>query len=238
MIRKKYIFRVLGMILFAIGVVLGMALFGISSWADLESTYYGFEDMGGGHLNTLDCPVLMTKSEIGTIQASFQNPTDSPIQFLARADFSNTGQFRSESSMITLDAHQSKVMKWHITSQDIDFGYFIFAQVFNSPAPRSFRQATCGIIVLNLPQFTGGQVFMIVMIIILVGIVGGLVLWETYGQPNTMKLHDTTRAMRTLGVLVLLGMLVSFLGSWILGLLIFAVSVLDIGVIIGFLISQ
>ena len=235
---NKTIFRAIGLVLFTIGVLSGMALFGFSSWADLEAAFYGFQDMGGGRLNTLDCPLLMTNSEVGTITATFKNPNDSAIHFMVRADFSNIGEFRTESSMLTLDPHQSKKVEWHMTSQDIDLRNFIFAQVSNFPAPSiPFRQATCGIVVINLPQFAGAQIFTVAMIVILFGIVSGLIIWETLGEPLTGKLVDTTRALKTLGVFVLLGMLLSFQGSWIFGLLLFAASVLAIGVIIGFFLS-
>jgi hypothetical protein len=187
----------------------------------------------------MDCPVIMTTSDIGTVEATFKNPNDSPIQFMVRADFSGTGQFRSEPRTISLEANKSTKVEWHVTSEDIDLGYFIFAQISNFPAPKiPFRQATCGIVVLELPQFSGKQVFTFAMIVILVGIVGGLIILETYGQPLFGKFQDLTRAMKTLGVLVLLGILVSLQGLWMAGIIIFAVCVLAIGVILGFLLAQ
>jgi hypothetical protein len=237
--NKKYYFRILGGGLFAIGVVLGIVLFGVSAWAGIEAAFYGFEEMGGGRLNTLDCPIIMSKSDVGTIHATFKNPNDTAIHFMVRADFSNTGEFRTESSMLTLDPHQSKTVDWHMTSQDIDLGNFIFAQVSNFPAPSiPFRQATCGVVVVDIPQLTGGQIFTIVMIVIISGIVGGLSIWDYFGSPFSDKLLDTSRAMKTLGVLVMVGMLVSFQGSWLFGIIAFAGCVLAIGVIIGFILSQ
>ena len=177
----------------------------------------------------------MTTSDVGTIGATFKNPNDTPINFMVRADISNRGLFRSERSMLSLEGNKSKKVTWNVTSDDIDLRNFIFAQISNYPAQKvPFRQATCGIMVIDLPQFTGKQVFTFAMIVILVGIVGGLMLWEYYGLPLTGKLPEITRAMKTLGVLVLLGMLVSFLGYWMFGIIIFAGAVLAIGVILGF----
>jgi len=237
--KSKYLFRILGMGLFLIGVVLGMVLFGGASWADLEGTFYGFEEMGGGRLTTMDCPILMTTSDIGVIGATFKNPNDTSISFMVRVDVSNRGLFRSERSTLSLEGHKSKKVTWNVTSDDIDLRNFIFAQISNYPAQKiPFRQATCGIMVIDLPQFSGKQVFTIAIIVILVGILGGLILWETYGQPITGKLTEISRAMKTLGVLVLVGMLVSFLGYWMFGVIAFAASVLAIGVILGFLLAQ
>ena len=238
MMDKKYLFRICGSVLFIIGIALGLLLFGSSTWADLEATFYGFKEMGDERINTIDCPILMTTSDVGAIAATFKNPNDSAIQFMVRADISGRGQFRSESKMISLEPHKSMKVEWRVTSEDVDLGYFIFAQISNFPAMKiPFRHASCGIVVLKLPQFTGGQVFTFLMIVILFGILGGLVILETYGKPLTGKLQDTTRAMKTLGVLVLLGLLVSLQGLWMLGVLLFAASILAIGVIVGFMLA-
>lgn len=235
---KKYTFRIIAMVLFLIGVIPGMLIFGGASWADLESVFYGFQDMGGGRLNTLDCPILMTSSDVGTVEATFKNPNDTPISFMVQADISNSGMFRTERSTVNLEGKKSKTISWKVTSQDVDLRNFIFVQISNFPAQKiPFRQATCGIMVLNFPQFSGNQVFPFAMIVILGGIVGGLWIWELYGQPVSGKLPEMTRAMKTLGILVLVGMLVSFWGSWLFGVIIFAASVLAIGVILGFLLA-
>ena len=237
--NKKHLFRILGMGLFIVGVVLGMVLFGGAAWADLEATFYGFDQMGGGRLTTVNCPILLTTSDVGTVGATFKNPNDTPINFMVRADISNRGLFRSERSMLSLEGKQSKKVTWNVTSDDIDLRNFIFAQIANYPAQKvPFRQGTCGIMTIDLPQFTGKQVFVFAIIVILVGIAGGLIIWETYGLPLTGKFPDITRAMRTVGILVLLGMLVSFMGYWILGIIIFAATVLAIGVALGFLLAQ
>lgn len=237
--NKKYLFRILGMSLFLIGILLGLVLSGAASWADLESTFYGFDEMGDEHLDTVDCPILMTTSDIGSVGATFKNPNDTPINFMVRADISNRGLFRSERMMLSLEGNESKKVTWNVTSDDIDLRNFIFAQISNYPAKKiTFRQATCGIVTIDLPQFTGKQIFTFAIIVILVGIVGGLVLWEIYGLPLTGKLTEITRAMKTLGVIVLVGMLVSFLGLWMFGILAIAAAVLAFGVILGFLLAQ
>lgn len=236
--KTKYLFRVLGMGLFMVGVVSGLLLFGIASWADLESTFYGFDELGSGRLNTMDCPILITTSDVGRVAATFKNPNDITIQFMIRVDVSNRGVFRTERSMLSLEEHKSKKIFWNVTADDIDLRNFIFAQISNYPAQEiPVRQATCGIVVFDLPQFTGKQVFTFLMIVILVGILGGMVIWETYGQPLSGKLPEISQAMKTLGIFIFLGLLFSFMGYWMLGILLFAASVLAIGVILGFILS-
>ena len=234
---KTYLFRVLGMVIFMIGIILGVLLFGGVTWANLEAAFYGFEDLGGGRLSTVECPSLLTTSDTGSVGAIFSNPNNFPIQFMVRADISSP-IIRTEEEMLSLNAHQSKKVNWQVTSQDKDMRYFIFAQISNYPAAKiTFRQSTCGILVLNIPQFSGKLVFTALFIVILVGIIGGVGLWEVYGHPATGKIQEITRGMKTLGVIVLLGMLVSFQGAWIFGVVLFAGSVLALGVIVGFLLA-
>jgi hypothetical protein len=154
--KKQYLFRVLGIIFILIGVVLGMMLFGGAAWADFEAAFYGFDKMGGGRLTTIECPILMTTSEVGKIAATFKNPNDTQIDFMVRADISNRGVFRSERSMLSLKGNESTNVSWDVTSDDITLRNFIFAQISNYPTKKiSFRQETCGIMVLDLPQFSG-----------------------------------------------------------------------------------
>jgi hypothetical protein len=235
---KKYFFRTIGMLIFLAGVIVGMLMFGGVAWAYLEANFYGFEKMGGGHLTSINCPILITSSDTGTVSATFTNPTDNPVDFLVRADISNRSLFRMEPKMLHLDGHQKVNVEWHVSSEDIDLRNFIFVQMLNFPYTKyPFRSASCGIIVLNLPRFTGQQVFTFAMFVILAGILGGLWLWESFGKPMGGKLPEITRAMRTLGVLVLVGLLLSFLGSWLLAVLIFTISVLAIGAILGFVLA-
>jgi hypothetical protein len=236
--NKKYFMRIIGILLFVIGTAVGLMLFGISTWANLEAAFYGFSVTEGGRLDSLVCPVLMTKTEIGTVKAEYKNSSDTPIQFTVRADFSHPTSIRSVSSTLALDPHQSRWVEFHMTSEDIDYGKFIFVRVTNTTAISiSVRQADCGIMVLNIPKLTGNEIFTIAMIVTLGGIIAGSIILEIYGRPLTGKMQDVTRAMKTLGVFTLLGMLVSFNGVWVLGVLIFAVSILAIGVIIGYFLS-
>jgi hypothetical protein len=141
--------------------------------------------------------------------------------------------------MLSLEANKSGKKEWQVNSEDVDMGAFIFVQVASYPTRQMpFRDGSCGIVVLDLPQFTGTQIFTLAMVVIIIGILGGLVAWEASGIPFSGRLQDTTRAMKVLGFLVLLGLLFSFMGVWMMGIILFAFSVLAIGVILGFFLAQ
>lgn len=237
--KIKYIARIIGMLLFLVGAILGMLLFGFVAWANLEANYYGFEDMGGGHLTSVKCPNILSTSDLGVVGATFNNPSNNPVDFMVRADISNRGVYRQVPKMIHLDPHKSVNVEWNVSSADVNLRNFIFVQIVNFPYTKyGFRQGICGIVVLNIPGLTGSQLFTLVMITILGGILGGIFIWEGSGKPFDGKLPEITRAMKVLGVLVLVGMLFSFAGSWLLAMVTFAISVLAIGVILGFTLAE
>jgi len=225
---RRNLSRTLGAIVFFVGILLGMALAGSAAWADFEAQFYGFDHMGREPIRTLRCPVLMTASETGRISASFANGTQRPIQQMVRADFSNFGPARSVRATYSLAPGEKLRVDWAVTSADIDLRWFIFARVYAYPAyPYPFREATCGIVAINLPGITGGQLFAVMITACLLGILIGLGLWEKSRSPQRGRRLDAAAAMKLLAVIVLLALLTSFRDWWMIaGLLVILALVL------------
>jgi len=233
---RRKLFRSLGAVAFLVGILSGLALAGSAVWADFEAQFYGFDHMGDEPIRTLQCPVLMTVSETGHIRATFSNSSKRPIEQLVRTDISNFGPARSERTSLPLAPGERKTVDWAVTSADIDLGRFIFARVYAHPAyPYPFREATCGIMVLNLPGVTGGLVFALLIIICLVGILIGLGLWEKSSRPQKRRILESAHAMKFLAVIALVAVLTSLRGWWmiaglclVLALLLFTVLVYSV----------
>ena len=68
--------RILGALIFAVGVLSSTLLTGALTWAGLEATLYGFERYTPNHFDGLSCPPLMTRAESGLIHVAVNNPTD------------------------------------------------------------------------------------------------------------------------------------------------------------------
>jgi hypothetical protein len=237
--KSRKIMRFLSILFFSGGVLLGMALAGSAAWADLEAKFYGFEKMGDRPLSGLSCPVMMTKSETETITVTLTDPTDKPLQLMARADISNPIQIRTERKTLSLAPGEKNQLSWAVTSDDIDLKFFIFAKVSTYPtAAFPFRESTCGIVVVNLPGLTGNQVFAFTLAASLLCIAVGLVLWEVSNRPLQGQRLHITYAMRFLTVVILAQMLCSFRGWWMLGGILLVVAVLMIVVTISLVLSQ
>lgn len=225
--------RLVGLLLFVVGIALGLALAVAGVWADAEAVFYGFGHIGDESLRTLRCPVLMTRTETAQVWATVRNPFEQPIEFRVRADFSSPGELRSERQMVALAPGEKKRLEWTVSEAERDLGFFVFAKVGTYPAyTMPFREQTCGIVMLGLPGMTGGQVQALVLVGFVVGVLGGIILWQRANRP----LHDLTlqmsMAMRALAMVVLAAILVMQLGAWpIAALLIVLALVIVLGVL-------
>jgi len=215
-------------------MLFSMALAGVASWADLEATFYGFERLTNERLTTLQCPVLMTVTETGTISAAVSNLSDVTVKPKLRIYVSGPGLFRAADVQITLDPGKTQQVYWTVTSEDVDYKFLIMAKVLAFPyymAPT--REGTCGILVLNLSNLTGSQVFDFALAVALSGLLIGLGLWIASGPQLKKRILDSTRAMIFLAILTLVDMFVSLRGAWLFGLILFLATALLIIVVLA-----
>lgn len=217
--------RALGLILFFTGVLLGMALFGSSVWADLESTFYfGFGIKGNNTVN-LSCPPILTAAGNKSFTAYIQNTTVRQVEPSIQTDISNILAVRSDRTKITVAAYQTVPVSWRLTADDVVFGHLILVhvyqfQVFVLPS----ADANCGIVFLNLTDVTGMQVFILALLGTLLGIAGGLALWASNSRPLEGHIRQQMLGMVFLSVIVAVGMCLSWIGWWGPGVLVFALA--------------
>jgi len=231
----------LGVLIFSAGVLLEMALFGIVIWADFEAVMFDPSIRKDAPLTTLRCPVMMTKAETGTVTATFTNPFERPIAFYTRAYISQ-GHSRPMGEVKTslpLDPGETQPLHWTVTSDDAAFERLILVKVtVNRKHPLPSRQGECGILVVDLPCFTGNQIFTLALAASLLSMAIGAGLWVAGNRPLSGLGLDVTRAMGMLAGCVLAGTIVGLLGWWMLGVLILAITVLLIGATIGYFVNR
>jgi len=226
-IRKK-IMRLLGILLFWVGVLLGVALAAGAVWADIEATFYGFTKMGDKPLN-LKCPVFVTAAEPGQFASTFKNPNDKQMELMVRTDVSGYGGIRTARTTITLAPGEKEKVRWPVTSEDVDLGFFILAQVSSYPAyPLPFRESMCGMLFIKTTALTGNQIFVLLVVVSLLSMAAGLVLWQVSHQQLKGQVSSATWAMRILVAIVVIGMFVAFQGWWALGVIAIALMLLMI----------
>ena len=238
---KNRTVRILGMLIFSVGVLLGTALFGIVVWGDFEAAMFDPSIKRDAPLSTLRCPVMMTKTEAGTITATFTNPLERPIELYTRAHITEgyVTLMREIITTLPLDPGETKPLQWTVTSDDAAFGRLILVKVtVNRKYPLPSRQGTCGILVVGLPYFTGAQIFAFALAASLLSMAGGAGLWVVANRPLKELGLDVITAMGVLAGCMLVGMIVGLRGSWMFGGLIFVFTVLLIGAIVGYFVNR
>ena len=238
---KNKTIHILGVLIFSAGVLIGMALFGIVAWEDFEAAMFDPSIKRDASLSTLRCPVMMTKTETGTVTATFTNPLERPIELYTRAHITEgyVTLMREINTKLSLNPGETKPLQWAVTSDDAAFGRLILVKVtVNRKYPLPSRQGTCGILVVGLPYFTGTQIFAFTFAASLLSMAGGAGLWVVANRPLKDLGLDVIVAMGALAGSVLAGMIVGLRGSWLFGGLIFVFTVLLIGAIIGYFVNR
>jgi len=233
--QSNRIIRILGVFLFSLGVLLALALSVAAIWGDLEAHWFdaSLSRLRDASLTTLRCPVVMTTGESSTITAAFTNPLDWPALLTVRTHVSNYLELmREENARFNLDPGETEKLAWKVTADDVVYGRFIFVQVLQfRKYPLPARLGSCGVLVLDLPLFTGGQWVALATAGSLLGMAAGLGLWIVANRPLRGLERDATWAMGVLAAITLAGLVVDLRGWWMAGVLLLVVTILLVGAI-------
>jgi hypothetical protein len=240
MSRRKRIIYFLGTLVFLIGILSGTLLSGMFVWVNLEHYLYGFDSLGGKPIHTLKCPLIMANSETGKVKVSFKNNLDRTSEFNLRADFStSSGGIESIRSKVSIDRGKTQQYEWEVFSDNVTRHLFIFVKVFAYASYKlPFREASCGIWVVNVPYLTGQQLYTLLLCLTLLGIIIGQVSLELSGQAIHGNRMNTYNSMRFWAFLVLLA-LFTCLQAWLLPGIVLLIATVLMGLIFGYsLLSQ
>ena len=216
-----------GSVIFFFGICIGLILAFAAVWGDYEGLSYFYTGAGYPSFNGLKCPILMTRSETGTVRVNFDNPGAEEIEPYYEVTVSGQASMRKFEGQLPVPAHASKSIEWTVDARDMDLGFFIFINMDVLPvAGYSTREDNCGIIVLNIAGPTGGQILNLSLSLSLLGIVIGYGLWESDAKKNAWGSDNLSYAMKALGLAVLLAMLTGFLGWWLAGVLFGVLTIL------------
>ena len=229
--------RLLSFLVYGIGVAVGLFVILVATWADMESSAYDFPRLANAGLDGLRCPVLMTPQETSAISLDVSNTTDTRISPLIKTQISTRllpEQFLED---IQLIPGETKRVEWSVDAENIDMGNFIFAKVLLFSAyPLPTREATCGIFVLDLPG-TGRTIVPVLVVLSFVSLG-----WSLYRIHRSSILQEQLRkqlsSMTFLAILISLGLILSFIGGWILSVLVLVASLLLVIIVLGSLVTD
>ncbi len=239
-VKENKTVRTLSVLIFAIGVFCGMMLSASIVWGDLEAARFDAAVRFDKPLTTLECPVMVTKS--GTVSASFTNPLDRAVEFRIRTHISQGSAtlMREENSRLPLEPGETQSLEWTVTADDAAYGRLILVRVFLfGKYPLSSRDGSCGILVVNVSGFTGNQLFSLILAATLLSMAVGAGLWVVVNpRPLRGREQAVIRSMAALAASVLLVIIVGMFGNWMFSVLVFVITVLLIGTIIGHFVTR
>jgi hypothetical protein len=227
---KKRIITVLSITFFAIGVLLGAIIVAVNSWGDLEAAMFDTTVRADGSISYLNFPAMMTTSEISSVvAASFISTHVRPIERRVRIHVSDGHLtfMREEKASLPTTPGKTEKLQWAVSPEDAVFDKWVLVRVYMFPsATLSSKDGSCGILVVDFPYFTGGQIMTAGYIASLLSLSIGLALWSANNKPLVLMRNSTSRGMLFLAGNTVIGMIVSYLGWWIFGILSIALTIL------------
>ncbi|NJN80751.1 MAG: hypothetical protein HC797_09940 [Anaerolineales bacterium] len=219
-------------IAYLIGILAGLILTILATWGDLESAFYGFDRVGGARLGSLSCPILMNANETDTFSIKIKNSLDRNLAPSVKTDISTTGAPISSYESVLIMSGESKKLEWQIGPENIDLNRFIFARAWvYASYPLKDREGTCGVVIHPFP-ISGASITWGLTVLSLLGMGIGLNGLKRNGSLEGSGMKTSRFAL--LSFLVAVGLIASFMGIWLIGVLIIAISLL-VGVIsVGF----
>ncbi|MBN1666166.1 MAG: hypothetical protein JW862_03735 [Anaerolineales bacterium] len=235
---KQTIYRRAGLLLFSLGILLGILLFGSAVWADLEAFLFDSALKARTSLTTLSCPVMISSKETGMISANIRNPNDRETKRIVRVHITEgyTSLIREINTDLLIEANSSSKVEWEIYPDDavyndrlIMFRAYLFP---NYPIPDA--DGSCGVLLVQSDTFTGRQILIFTITVSLVLIGAGRWLWQLGVRPiSQTRIRNIASSMNWLGGIVIAGIVLSLLEYWGPSGLALIVSLLLIGVIFG-----
>ena len=206
-----------GLTLFFIAVLIGLALSVPLVWAGAEAAHYGFPPMADKPWN-LHCPYYLALDESGTVSATVTNTNDFPITLRIRWWASIPLDLETGLEYRDLKPGES----WHWThtvgphNRDLHRFIFFSAYYFGGyPMPR--RQGMCGIFVLPFRGIPGRVVLWLGLALFLIFGVAGWWLW----RQGSSKMHVKpllTNGVTIFAVLMPVTVVVALMRAWAVGI--------------------
>lgn len=223
--------------IFIIGTLSGLTLTVLSTWADLESAYYGFARRAGAGLKGLSCPVIMTRNETDTITLKVTNPEERKLSPAIRTEISSPAIAFLYSEYVELQPGESAVREWEIGPDNVDLKRFIFAKVLvYASYPIPDREGTCGVYIVDLP----GRGIYFTWTLVIVSLLGMGIGLYGLKQINDQEGSgaDLARQLLFLAAVVILGLLTVYMGWWLQGVLVIVIALLFSVIISGLVVNR
>jgi hypothetical protein len=222
--------RPLARILYVLSLLLMLAVAGITIWPEIEVMRFDRPLTYEERLLTLRCPLAVTRDENAALTATFTNDRDRNERFRAQARIS----YRSPAVVdeinhwVELTPGETKVVRWSLEPEyHAAYGRMILARVhISSRGITRPQQRGCGVMVLNLPYFTGTQYVAGMVVGGLLSLAASGIVWLPGRQLAQVREETATFRLAVLAVAVAAAMFAGLFNLGVLGGLLLIFSVL------------
>jgi len=211
--------------LFVLGAVIGFNLVTVSVWGDYEASMIGLTYMGEKQLNTLTCPILATARDKAEVSVEIHNPLEHNLTrtVLVLVSSGRLSLLREDRVSFQLKPDESRELNWPVEPEDAVYGKLVLAKVYLFPSHSiPSKDATCGILVLDMPFLSGQQVVYGSLGLSMIGMAAGILLWQRNNKLKDRQQQELSRSMFMMASAITVGLAASLLGSrlaygWLLG---------------------
>jgi hypothetical protein len=231
----------LGVLLFSVGVLLSLIFNVIGVWTGMEASLFDASIREETSIESYRCPIFLTTKEVGTVKASFSNPTDRHIERYVQTKISegHVTLMRQITTHLPLAPGETRELEYEVYPEDAAFGRFIFARTrVLRAAPLPSATSVCGIFVADIPLVKGSDIIAFLITGGVLGLVSGWGTWYAANLPLKGRSKHLTYSMLLLLVFLLLGIGMSLVSQWIFGLIALIGSVFLIVELIAYSSSQ
>jgi len=236
MIIKSKLYFTSSIVLFSLGLLIGLFLWTGSVWADLEGYMFQPATHAKKSEFNLQCPTLITTSDFGIISIGIENTYDKDVKKVVRG-YKSLGYviyIASDETNLELKPGESEVIHWYIYPEDAAWERFVLFRVnIISSRGIGLTTASCGVMVINVPFLKSNQFFLLALLLGILLIGTGIFLMYKSSLIQGRKDFYFERLMLALTIILIIGSLLAFFDQWIIGGMILVAMYLFLMVIIS-----
>jgi hypothetical protein len=236
MIIKSKLYFTSSIVLFSLGLLIGLFLWTGSVWADLEGYMFQPATHAKKSEFNLQCPTLITTSDFGIISIGIENTYDKDVKKVVRG-YKSLGYviyIASDETNLELKPGESEVIHWYIYPEDAAWERFVLFRVnIISSRGIGLTTASCGVMVINVPFLKSNQFFLLALLLGILLIGTGIFLMYKSSLIQRRKDFYFERLMLALTIILIIGSLLAFFDQWIIGGMILVAMYLFLMVIIS-----
>jgi hypothetical protein len=209
------------LILFAAGILSGLILIALATWADQEAALFEPTSAYDKGLPSLHCPLIVTGDEVSSIFVDLKNPSTYPVSPLTTAHITAGSVLLIDEfvEIPSLLPGGKITLSWKVIPADAAYHSLILSRVFVERSyPLPSRTGSCGIVVLPFGRVPGGVLVGVLAVFCLLGTILGLVFWCRANPTLSSKQREFHSGLIALAAITAAGLLSIQINIWLIGL--------------------